>query len=157
MQDMSWNLINMYVSNLEMAAGEGEGLVRDLYVQTAKYLFDRSINNGVIEFVVVSILRLRDGDADCLVETLHAAAGCYTASKSKDRPDSAEYSTLQTENGVLPLVGQPISGVIGFGAHNPRGPIARVLGRSGDGDGVWEGTRGFWVRAHHVEKFTKTM
>ena len=127
MQDMSWNLINMYLSNLEMAAGEGEGRVRDLCAQTAKSLFDSSINNGVIEFVVKSILRLRDGDADGLVETLHAAAGWYEASKSRDRSDPAAYSTLKTKNGFLPLVDQPISGLIGFGAQNPQGPIARVL------------------------------
>jgi hypothetical protein len=68
MQDMSWNLINMYLSYLEMAAGEVEGLVRDLCAQTAKSLFDSSINNGVFEYVVVSILRLCDGDADGLVD-----------------------------------------------------------------------------------------
>ena len=68
MQDLSWNLINMYLSNVEMAAGAEEGRVRDLCIQTAKALLDSSLNNGVVELVVATILHLRDGEIDGLVD-----------------------------------------------------------------------------------------
>ena len=132
LQDLSWNLINMYLSNVEMAAGSGEGRFRDLCIQTAKSLLASSLNNGVVELVVATILHLRDGEAEGLVETLHAAAGWYEGSKSRDRT-GPWYSAWSTANGYLPLAGRPIRGVIGI--QNPQGPIERLggfFGRSGD-------------------------
>ena len=114
------------LASLEMAAVAGKGRVRDLCARTAQSLFDSSINNGVIEFVVAHILHLRDGDADGLVETLQAAAGWFAASKSRDAPGPRAYSVLPTLNGFLPLVGRPIGGVISSGPHNPQGPIERA-------------------------------
>jgi hypothetical protein len=53
--------------------------------ETAESLSASSLINGVIKLVVGIILRLRDRDHDGLVETLHEAAGCYEALKSRDR------------------------------------------------------------------------
>ena len=122
LQDVSWNLINVYLSNLEMAAVAGEGRLRDLCVQTAKDLFDSSLNNGVVELVVATIMHLREGAFDGLVETLHAAGGWYEGSKSRDR-SGPWYSTWPTVNKFLPLTGRPIRGVIGI--QYPQGPIEK--------------------------------
>ena len=114
----------MYLSNVEMAAGAKEGTFRDLCRQTAKSLFASSLNNGVVELVVASILHLRDGEADGLVEPLQAAAGWFEASKSRDRTGPWAYSVWATSNRYLPLVGRLIRGFIGI--KNPQGPIERA-------------------------------
>ena len=125
LQDLSWNLINMYLTSVEMAGKAGEGRLRDLCKQTASSLLASNLNNGVVELVVDTILHLRDGEADGLIETLHAAAGWYEGSKSRDRV-GPRYSTWPTANGFLPLMGRPIRGVIGI--KYPQGPVERLAG-----------------------------
>ena len=123
LQDVSWKLINMYLANVEMAAGAEEGRFRDVCVQTATALRASSLNNGVVELVVATIMHLREGTFDGLLETLHAAAGWYEGSKSRDRT-GPWYSTWPTVNQFLPLTGRPIRGVIGI--KYPQGPIERA-------------------------------
>ena len=86
LQDVSWKLINMYLANVEMAAGAEEGRFRDVCVQTATALRASSLNNGVVELVVATIMHLREGTFDGLLETLHAAAGCTRARKAGTGP-----------------------------------------------------------------------
>ena len=125
LQDVSWKLINMYLANVEMAAGAEEGRFRDVCVQTATALRASSLNNGVVELVVATIMHLREGTFDGLLETLHAAAGWYEGSKSRDRT-GPWYSTWPTVNQFLPLTGRPIRGVIGI--KYTQGPIERLAG-----------------------------